>query len=183
MRYFKWGVARLILEADVCPDVLPMWIEGNETVMAEDREWPRFVPRVWRKETGIWIGENVGGVGGGVFASCRERWRRLVFKHKEGSGGNDRGKFEDVGRDIHVGGSENSELGVLTDPELMFGDEATALRKECTMLVRQEVLRVRRERGLADEDPKYGAVETWAVEGKGESEGGRKKDGSLVGET
>ena len=37
MRYFKWGLARMILEAEPCPDVLPMWHEGAEEVMNEKR--------------------------------------------------------------------------------------------------------------------------------------------------
>lgn len=29
MRYWKWGVARMILEAEPCPDVLAIWIDGE----------------------------------------------------------------------------------------------------------------------------------------------------------
>jgi monolysocardiolipin acyltransferase len=49
MRYFKWGVSRLILEPEVAPVVVPMFITGLEQVMAEDRGWPRFIPRVGKK--------------------------------------------------------------------------------------------------------------------------------------
>ncbi|MCV5132377.1 hypothetical protein OFL98_27185, partial [Escherichia coli] len=37
LRYFKWGVARLILESEPAPDVVPMFIDGTEHVMKEER--------------------------------------------------------------------------------------------------------------------------------------------------
>lgn len=155
MRYFKWGVARLILEPDVCPDIVPMWIEGNSAIMHEARGAPRWVPRVGRR-CGVWFGGNVGGEGI-VFQELRERWRGLVERR----------------------GGEEREMGVL-DEELRFGKEAVDLRIECTRRVRQEVLKIRRMSGLADEDPKEGLVETWREEGPKEK--GRMKDGSLLGD-
>lgn len=152
MRYFKWGVARLILEPDVCPDIVPMWIEGNSAIMHEARGAPRWVPRVG-KRCGVWFGGNVGGEGAGNgFGELRERWRGLV------------------------GGRE---MGVL-DEELRCGKEAVELRIECTRRVRQEVLKIRRMSGLPDEDPKEGLVETWREEGMNEK--GTMEDGSLVGD-
>lgn len=160
MRYFKWGVARLILEPDVCPDVVPMWIEGHEEIMHEDRSAPRWLPRVG-KRCGVWFGENVGGESeGNVFHELRERWRRLV---------------EDDGRERKAG--QELEVGVLSEG-LKYGAEAVKLREECTMQVRGAILKVRRARGLPDEDPKEGLVETWRAEG-GKREG-QMEDGSLV---
>ena len=160
MRYFKWGVARLILEPDVCPDIVPMWIEGNNEIMHEDRSAPRWLPRAG-KECGVWFGENVGGENeGNVFHEMRERWRRLVEEDR---------LREKAGQEL--------EVGVLSE-ELKYGREAVKLREECTMQVRGAVLKVRRERGLPDEDPKEGLVETWRAEG-GMIEG-RMNDGSLV---
>ena len=160
MRYFKWGVARLILEPDVCPDIVPMWIEGNNEIMHENRAAPRWLPRVG-KRCGVWFGENVGGENGGnVFHEMRERWRRLVEEDR-----------------LRAKTGEELEVGVLSE-KLRFGPEAVRLREECTMQVRGAVLKVRRERGLPDEDPKEGLVETWRAEG-GMTEG-RMNDGSLV---
>ena len=142
-----------------------MWIEGNNEIMHEARQWPRFVPRVGKK-CAVWFGENVGGkVEGSVFHELRERWRVLVeaSRRKEG------------------GGSGMREIGVLED-QLRYGREAVELRKECTMAVRREVLKVRRLRGLPDEDPKEGLVETWAQEGDGKREG-KMRDGSWVKDT
>lgn len=160
MRYFKWGVARLILEPDVCPDIVPMWIEGHNDIYPEDRGYPRFLPRIGNS-CGVWFGNNVGGEKEGVYEDLRRRWRRLVEEKKQSKG-------------------EDLEIGVLTD-ELKYGREAEALREECTRQVRQEVLEVRRLRGLPDEDPKEGLVETWREEG-GKREG-KMDDGSLVKDT
>ena len=159
MRYFKWGIARLILEPDECPDIIPMWIEGNDQIMHESREWPRFLPRVGRR-CGVWFGENVGGQGGKVFEDLRMKWRDLVEK------------------DAVVEGKRYA-MGVLSDG-LKYGKEAVALREECTRQVRGAVLKVRRARGLPDEDPKAGLVETWREEGAGGKREGRMKDGSWV---
>lgn len=160
MRYFKWGIARLILEPDVCPDIVPMWIEGHNEIYPEDRGFPKVLPRIG-KQCGVWFGQNVGGETEGVFEDLRRRWRRLV-KDKKGK--------ED----------KDLEVGVLTD-ELKYGAEAEALREECTWKMRQKVLEVRRLRGLHDEDPKDGLVETWREEG-GKREG-KMDDGSLVTDT
>ena len=160
MRYFKWGVARLILEPDECPDIVPIWIEGNEQIMHEARSWPRWIPRLG-KNVGIWFGDNVGG-DQGVFTELRIKWRELVQE--------DRGKRQ--GKDGEV-----EELGGLSE-ELKYGKEAVELRMECTRKVRGEVLKLRRKRGLPDEDPKEGLVETWRKEG-GRREG-EMRDGSWV---
>ncbi|KAI4217979.1 MAG: hypothetical protein L6R36_009185 [Xanthoria steineri] len=160
MRYFKWGIARLILEPDECPDIIPMWLEGNDQIMHEAREWPRFVPRI-NKRCGVWFGDNVGGDGSVIFNELRRQWRELVAEDekKEGRG---------------------FAMGVLSDG-LKYGKEAVALREECTRQIRKAVLAVRRKRGLADEDPKQGLVETWRQEG-GKKEG-KMEDGSWVGRT
>ncbi|KAL8928752.1 MAG: hypothetical protein Q9208_001530 [Pyrenodesmia sp. 3 TL-2023] len=159
MRYFKWGIARLILEPDVCPDIVPMWIEGNEQIMHESRQWPRFLPRV-NKHCGIWFGDNVGGEGNTIFNELRRKWRELVEEDKEKEG-------------------RGFAMGVLSDG-LKYGKEAVELREECTRQIRGAVLAVRRKRGLPDEDPKAGLVETWRAEGGKKK--GKMEDGSWVGD-
>jgi len=160
MRYFKWGVARLVLEPDVCPDIVPMWIEGHNEIMLENREFPRWLPRAG-KRCGVWFGENVGGERDGVFHELRCKWRELVEDSKRKGGG-------------------GLEMGVLNE-ELKYGPEAVALREECTRQVRREILRLRRLSGLPDEDPKEGLVETWREEG-GKREG-KMDDESLIKDT
>ncbi|KAF2187251.1 hypothetical protein K469DRAFT_570183 [Zopfia rhizophila CBS 207.26] len=158
MRYFKWGVSRLILESDPCPDVVPMWIEGPEQIMHEARAFPRFIPRPFNNVS-ITFGEKLDVER--AFGDLRERWKQLRAKEEDARGA-------------------KLQVGVLNE-SLKYSDEAVALRKECTMRVRAAVLDVRRTRGLPDEDPKAGLAETYTAEGRrGE---GKKDDGSLVRDT
>lgn len=164
MRYFKWGVSRLILESEPAPDVVPLWIEGFDSVMHESRTFPRFLPRAGR-DVSVTFGEKLES--DVVFGDLRQRWKELVQKVRERRGAE----------------AGEEELGVINDAELRYGQEAVEIRKECTMRVRQEVLKVRRSRGLPDEDPKVGLVETWREEGgKGKTEG-KMDDGSWVKDT
>jgi len=153
VRYFRWGVARLILEAEPCPDVVPIWIEGPEDVMPEARPPPRWVPRFGARLS-VTFGERVPRR---VWEGFRERWRRLVER---------------------VGAAEG---GVLEAEELREGREAVLLRIEVASAVRDEIMKLRRGRGWTDEDPKASVVETYAKEGRRGT--GRMDDGSWVGNT
>ncbi|KAF2001493.1 hypothetical protein P154DRAFT_521580 [Amniculicola lignicola CBS 123094] len=156
MRYFKWGVSRLILESEPCPDIVPVWVEGPDQVMHETREFPRFLPRPG-KNVSITFGNVLDGEK--AFGDLRRRWQQM--------------------RAIEEGKSGPMEVGVLNDV-LKYSDEAVRLREECTLRVRAAVLDVRRTRGHPDEDPKGGLAATYAIEGgKGE---GRKADGSITRE-
>jgi monolysocardiolipin acyltransferase len=158
MRYFKWGIARMILEADPCPDVVPMWIEGMEQVMNEARQFPRFVPRIWGATISITYGAALDTEK--VFGDLRDRWKRLYGKEMK-----------------RIGSADGLELGILTD-ELKYGKEAVKLREECTLRVRKEVLKLAKARGRSDEDPKWSLAETWRHE-QGKLEG-HMPDGSIV---
>ncbi|KPI39316.1 Lysophosphatidylcholine acyltransferase [Cyphellophora attinorum] len=79
MRYFKWGIARLILEPPVCPDVVPMWIEGTDQVMHESREFPRFIPRAF-KRISVTFGAKVDT--DARFGDLRARWEGLERRSK-----------------------------------------------------------------------------------------------------
>lgn len=46
MRRFKWGVARLALEAHAMPVMIPIWLTGFDQIMPEHRSAPRWVPRL-----------------------------------------------------------------------------------------------------------------------------------------
>lgn len=163
MRYFKWGVSRLILESEPMPEIVPIFIDGNQDVMHESREWPRFIPRAGKKIR-IAFGESVDG--DKIFGDLRERWQRLIKLQKEAL--------------VKKGVRFDWEMGELTEG-LKYGKEAMALRIEVTKRVRQEVLKVRRSLGYPDEDPKEGLVETWIEEGPKEE--GKMKDGSWIGRT
>ena len=171
MRYFRWGISRLILEPDTCPDIVPMWLEGYQKVYPENRGWPRPIPRAGN-EIKVWFGDNVAGAKvekeGNIFEGLRQRWRKLVER-------------DERERSMRRGSTSELELGTLSE-NLMYGQEAVELRMECTREVRKAVLALRRSTGLPDEDPKAGLVETWREEGAAKAEG-KMKDGSWVGNT
>jgi monolysocardiolipin acyltransferase len=147
MRYFKWGVSRLILESEPMPDIVPMWIDGPQQIMHESRTFPRPLPRPG-KNVSITFGDKLDVEQ--AFGDLRNRWKKMRARAEEMDG--------------------KLETGVLND-RLKYSDEAVALRKECTMRVRQAVLDVRRSRGLPDEDPKGALAETYALEGRKNREG------------
>jgi monolysocardiolipin acyltransferase len=157
MRYFKWGVSRLILESDPMPDIVPIFIEGFDNVMHETREFPRFVPRAF-KNIRVTFGEKLDAEE--VFGDLRQRWKQM------------RAREEKAGGEMAV--------GVLSE-ELKWGEEAVSLRKECTRRMRQAVLDVRRQRGYPEDDPKNSLAGTWLREGTKRE--GRKEDGSITRDT
>ncbi|KAK7737051.1 Lyso-phosphatidylcholine acyltransferase [Cytospora paraplurivora] len=78
LRYFKWGVARLILEAEpAMPDLVPMFIDGTIDVMDERRGFPRAVPRPFKKVR-VAFGDRVDM--DATFGDLRARWKALVQK-------------------------------------------------------------------------------------------------------
>lgn len=75
LRYFKWGVSRLILESDPAPEFIPMFVHGTQHIMPEDRGWPRWAPRVGNRIRVV-IGEPTDV--DALFGHHRAEWRRLV---------------------------------------------------------------------------------------------------------
>lgn len=44
---FKWGVGRIVMEADIPPVIIPVWLTGFDQVMPEGRPFPyNFMPRL-----------------------------------------------------------------------------------------------------------------------------------------
>lgn len=153
MRYFKWGIARLILESEPCPDVIPIWIDGPQHVMDNERTWPRFLPRVGKDVT-IAFGERVNREL--LLEPFRERWRELK----------ERVKRKAVHEGSNLKGLPLETLGVVADDELRYGREAQQLRIEVTLALRDEVLKLRRQFGLPDEDPKRSLADCYREEGE-----------------
>ena len=145
------------------PEIIPMFIDGNQDVYHESRTFPRFIPRAGN-DIRIGFGDAIDGEK--VFGELRRRWQRLVQLQKEAL--------------RKKGLNDELPIGELTEG-LKYSAEAVALRKEVTLRVREEVLRVRRSMGFSDEDPKNGLVETWMEEGPKTT--GEMLDGSWVGET
>jgi monolysocardiolipin acyltransferase len=156
MRYFKWGVSRLVLESEPMPDVVPIFIEGFDNIMHETRTFPRFIPRPFQNVR-VTFGEKLNMEE--VFGDLRARWKQLRAKEEQKSG--------------------PLEVGALNDA-LKYSDEAVRIRIECTDRIRKAVLDVRRQRGYSDEDPKNNLASTWLREGT--SREGLQDDGSITKE-
>jgi monolysocardiolipin acyltransferase len=154
VRYFKWGISRLILESEPAPDVLPMFIDGTQHIMAEDRKWPRFLPRTGKRFK-MAFGELMDVEE--AFGDLRSKWRDLVRRQEKG---------------------RSLALGELTD-ELKYGREALELRIEVAKRVRDEIEKLRGGLGYPEEDPALGLAETWAKE-PGQRAFKSNVDGSLV---
>ncbi|KAK0674248.1 putative lysophosphatidylcholine acyltransferase [Cercophora samala] len=188
LRYFKWGVARLILESEPSPDVVPMFIDGTQKCMAEDRGFPKFLPRVGKK-----VKVTFGGVLDyeRTFGDLKARWDELVRRERL----KEKGETKTVGwlwkTPVAVVAAENKDgqeggggqvVGELVSEELRNGKEAREIRIEVARRMREEILRLRRERGVYKEsDESFGRAETWGVD---KGEGGKKYrsrvDGSQI---
>jgi monolysocardiolipin acyltransferase len=140
MRYFKWGVARLVLESEPMPDIVPIFIEGFDDIMNEERTFPRFIPRPFQNVR-VTFGAKLDAEE--VFGDLRARWKQMRALEEQKSG--------------------PLAVGMLSE-ELKHSDEAVSIRKECARRMRQAVLDVRRQRGYADEDAKNSLAETWVRE-------------------
>ena len=146
LRYFKWGVSRLILEAEPAPAVVPMFIDGTQRVMAEDRAFPRFVPRVG-KRLRIAFGDTLDF--DATFGDLRRRWQALV-RRSSGTAADGEGQP-----------TAALALGELTG-ELRDGEEARAIRLEVARRVREAVLQVRESLDYPAPDPSFALRDTWA---------------------
>ena len=190
MRYFKWGVSRLILEPPEAPDFVPMFIEGTDRMMHESRTFPRFIPRMFQN-IHISFGDVVDVEA--TFGDLRKRWRELCDKENSEvlkSQGIDNIRdhkgnklspedYKNL-KDLALHRTYEFRLGVINE-KLKYDPEVVELRKECTRRVRDEILKVRRSRGYPDEDPKAGIAETWRLEGPKRE--GQMDDDTWVKET
>ncbi|KAK6543894.1 hypothetical protein TWF694_000614 [Orbilia ellipsospora] len=132
MRYFKWGIARYILELAQPPIILPMFFSGMQNVMHEKRTFPRFIPRPGNRIT-ITFGEAVPL---DRWDKVRERWRRIRETCAE------------------IGGEEGARL-------LREGREAVQLRVEVALMVREEVEKLRVQCGYPPAEPESALAETF----------------------
>jgi monolysocardiolipin acyltransferase len=79
MRYFRWGVSRLLLEPAIQPSLVPMFITGFSDIMHESRSFPRFLPRVGKNVT-LHIGEVVPD---SRFLDLRSKWHDLKHQYRD----------------------------------------------------------------------------------------------------
>ena len=173
VRYFKWGIARMILEAEPAPDVLPMFIDGTHRVMSEDRGFPRFVPRVG-KTIRVAFGDVLDYEA--TFGDLRRRWRELARKSSSSSSTtttrqsamswfrSSRPAVAAATAEDHGHATGVAMLGELPD-DLKYGREAQEIRIEVARRMRAEVLKVRKVLGgYPDSDPALGDARTWVID-------------------
>ncbi|KAK6348341.1 hypothetical protein TWF718_006140 [Orbilia javanica] len=132
MRYFKWGIARYILELPQPPIILPMFFTGMQNVMHEKRSFPRFLPRP---------GNSISITFGSAIPldrwdKVRQRWRQIRETCRA------------------IGGEEGERL-------LREGPEAVKLRVEVALMVRDEVEKLRIECGYPPAQPESALAETF----------------------
>ena len=179
LRYFKWGVARLILESEPAPDIVPMFIDGTQKIMPEHRTFPRFLPR-FGKPVRVAFGDVVDFEA--TFGDLRRRWQGLVArKALEGNAAN-AGAVATAGQQQQQQQSPPINIpGELPD-SLKFDDEANEIRIEVARRMREEVLKLRTATGrYPDSDPTYGLASTWAKDKENESKKYKSQvDGSEI---
>ncbi|RVD85736.1 uncharacterized protein DFL_004046 [Arthrobotrys flagrans] len=132
MRYFKWGIARYILELPQPPIILPMFFTGMQNVMHEKRSFPRFLPRPGN-DISITFGSAIPL---DRWDKVRQRWRQIRETCRA------------------VGGEEGERL-------LREGPEAVKLRVEVASMVRDEVEKLRIECGYPPAQPESALAETF----------------------
>ncbi|KAK0732845.1 hypothetical protein B0T21DRAFT_444337 [Apiosordaria backusii] len=155
LRYFKWGIARLILESEPKPDIVPMFIDGTQKCMAEDRGFPKFLPRVG-KTIRVTFGEVLDYEE--TFGDLKRRWDELV--RREGAKllqqeqQQQQQKQKQMGKTVGwlwktpvAAAAATQQVGELHSEELRHGKEATDIRVEVARRMREEILKLRRERG------------------------------------
>lgn len=138
MRYFKWGVSRLILESTRAPVVVPVFAFGFEKIAPEDSAEEgikRWLPQNFGAEIHIAIGDPVADE---EIERYREQWRELCSKY-----------------------SDPLEPHDLSET-LKNGPDAQALRSELAAQLRLNVLRIRELLGyFQPEDPRFRSPQYW----------------------
>ncbi|CCH42817.1 Lysophosphatidylcholine acyltransferase [Wickerhamomyces ciferrii] len=147
MRYFKWGITRIILESTRQPIIIPIFSTGFEKIAPESAAGggllERFLPANFGTEINITIGNPIDDK---IIENFRKEWLDLVQKHL------------------------NSGEGDLND-ELKFGKAAQALRSKISSELRKAVLEIRNSTGMfPPEDSRFKDHKFWHDFTKSEGE-------------
>ncbi|ONH79160.1 Lysophosphatidylcholine acyltransferase [Saccharomyces cerevisiae] len=138
MRYFKWGITRMILEATKPPIVVPIFATGFEKIASEavtDSMFRQILPRNFGSEINVTIGDPLND---DLIDRYRKEWTHLVEKYYDPKNPND-----------------------LSD-ELKYGKEAQDLRSRLAAELRAHVAEIRNEvRKLPREDPRFKSPSWW----------------------
>ncbi|GAC99438.1 hypothetical protein PHSY_007039 [Pseudozyma hubeiensis SY62] len=71
LRRFKWGISRMLIEAEKMPVVMPIWITGFDKLMPEPRDKPKWLPR-WGADVTIDFGEPISDTIGPIIKAIKE---------------------------------------------------------------------------------------------------------------
>lgn len=137
MRYFKWGVSRLILESTRTPVVLPIFAYGFEKIAPEDKDEGslRWLPQNLGADVQITFGDPVPD---DQLEGYRERWRSLCKKYP------------------------NKENPDDLSQELKDGPAVQLLRSELAGVLRLHVLQIRDSLGrFPPEQKKFSDPSFW----------------------
>lgn len=138
MRYFKWGVARLILESTRSPVVVPLFSFGFEKVAPEnspEKGLGRWLPSNFGAEIHVCVGDIIPDE---KLEKYREQWRSLVKKYID----------------------PNNPFDL--SEELKTGKKAQQLRSDLTGYLRSEVVKIRDSLGVFNpEDPRFKDPKFW----------------------
>ncbi|KAK4683821.1 monolysocardiolipin acyltransferase, partial [Tremellales sp. Uapishka_1] len=140
---FKWGVGRIIMDSNVMPEIIPMWISGFDQIMNERRKFPRFIPRSGAKIS-ITVGEPITE----TIRPLVESWKKLAASQRGsvGVGGEWARETEDSVTSPRAGDERQArELGEVGD-----GKEKEIRIKICEILqesVRQLGVKVEQREG------------------------------------
>lgn len=138
MRYFKWGITRMILESTKAPIVVPIFSTGFEKIAPESAAGTlieRYLPRNFGAEINVTVGNPIDD---NILESYRKEWRLLVEKYHDPKHSTD-----------------------LTE-ELKTGQEAQDLRSRLAEELRAHVSKIRHEeRSFPEEDPRFKSPLWW----------------------
>lgn len=137
MRYFKWGVARVILESTVPPIVVPIFTTGFENIASEEAKGilRQLTPRNLGSSVKVTIGSEMSD---DIIMKYRAEWQELVEKFKDPNNPDE-----------------------LTE-RLKYGPEAEDLRSRLAAELRSQVADIRHnECGFPEEDPRFKSPAWW----------------------
>jgi len=158
MRYFKWGITRLILESTKAPVIVPMFATGFEKVAPESAAGTkinRYLPANFGAEINVAIGEQIAE---DIIEGFRKEWDDLCKKYS----------------------ITNEKLIDLND-NLKFSEEAQNLRSQVAATLREHVAKIRHEyRKFPTEDPRFKSPSWWKTYTT--TEGESDKDVQFIGQ-
>lgn len=138
MRYFKWGISRLILESTRAPVVLPIFSFGFEKIAPEDsadQGIKRWLPQNLGAEIHVKFGDPIPDE---RLEYYRKQWRDLCNKYTDKKNPSD------------------------LSEELRNGKKAQSLRSKLAGELRQSVLDIRESMGyFKPENPKFRDPAFW----------------------